>query len=167
MSVQCPLHTLGKLVAAGFGGDVVGGAGLFIVVGDDAAQKLGGVAATAAARHVYSRRGFGVFVIALAGDPLVHIRLVGFAAARHRDVQQGTAGGVAEHGVGGVGGDALRRVHGDRVAVGDVLTQVVPGEGGAGAVIEPAGGDPRVLCGGIDGVDLPAVAVAHRNQRPG
>jgi hypothetical protein len=47
VSVQCPLHTLGELVAAGVGGDVVGGAGLFIVVGDDAAQKLGGVEAAA------------------------------------------------------------------------------------------------------------------------
>lgn len=27
VSVQCPLHTLGELVAAGVGGDVVGGAG--------------------------------------------------------------------------------------------------------------------------------------------
>jgi hypothetical protein len=88
VSVQCPLHTLGELVAAGVGGDIVGGAGLFIVVGDDAAQKLGGVAATAAARYVYSRRGFGVFVIALAGRPLLHIRLIRLAAAGHGTVEQ-------------------------------------------------------------------------------
>lgn len=51
-------------------------------------------------------------------------------------------------------------VHGDRVAVGDVLAYVVAVEGDAGAVIEAFGGDPvgrRVNPG-----DAPAVAVAYR-----
>ena len=63
----------------------------------------------------------------------------------------------------GVGGDALRRVHGDRVAVGDVGAQVVAAEGGAGAVVDAAGGDAVVF--GVDGVDAPAAAVAHRIGR--
>jgi hypothetical protein len=49
---------------------------------------------------------------------------------------------------------------GDGVAVGDVPAQVVAGEGGAGAVVEAASGEALVF--GVDGVDLPAVAVAHR-----
>jgi hypothetical protein len=39
------------------GGDVVGGVGLFVVVGDDAAHELGGLAAAAAAGHVHTGVG--------------------------------------------------------------------------------------------------------------
>jgi hypothetical protein len=61
---------------------------------------------------------------------------------------------------GALGGDAVGAVHGDRVAVGDVLTQVVPGEGGAGAVIEAAGGDAAV--GGVHGVSVGRCAPGPR-----
>ena len=59
-----------------------------------------------AAHDVQAVGLLGVFVVAF-GDPLIQVGGVGVAAAGHRDVQQGTAGGFAEHGVGGVGGDAL------------------------------------------------------------
>ena len=47
-----------------FCGDVVGGVGLFVVVGDDGAHELGGVAAGAAAQGVQSVR-FGLLVLCL------------------------------------------------------------------------------------------------------
>ena len=67
---------------------------------------------------------------------------------------------LAEHGVGGVGGDPLGRVHGDRVPVVNVLVEVVAGEDGAGAVVEAPRGDAVVV--GVDGQDVPALSVAHR-----
>jgi len=106
------------------------------------------------------RGGLGVLMLAFPGQALVQMRGVGVAAAGQRHVQQGAGGGVAEHGVGGVGGDALGGVHGDGVAVGDVLAQVLTGKGGPGAIRQPARGDAMVF--GVDGVDAPAVAVAHR-----
>jgi hypothetical protein len=39
-------------MALGFGGDVVGGVGLFVVVSDDDAHELGGPSAGAAAQNV-------------------------------------------------------------------------------------------------------------------
>jgi len=49
-----------------------------------------------------------------------------------------------------VGGGALGGVHGDRVAVGDVLAQILTGEGGPGAIGHPPRGDAVVV--GVDGV---------------
>ena len=95
-----------------------------------------------------------MLVLAFAGDPLVQVGGVGVAAPGHRDVEQGAAGAFAEDGMGDLGGDALGGVHGNRIPVGDVPTQVVAGEGGAGTVIESAGGDPGVV--GVNGEDLPA-----------
>ena len=63
----------------------------------------------------------------------------------------------------GVGGNALGGVHGRGVAVGDVLGDVVGVEYGAAPVGEAFGGDPPGR--GVDGVDAPAVAVAHRILR--
>jgi hypothetical protein len=57
----------------GFCGDVVGGAGLLVVVGDDAAHQGSGVSAGAAARHVHTGGGLGVFMVAFPGDPLIQI----------------------------------------------------------------------------------------------
>jgi hypothetical protein len=54
-------------------------------------------------------------------------------------------------------------VHSDGISAGDVLAEVVTAEGGAGSVVEAACGDAVML--GVDGVDLPAVAVAHRVGR--
>jgi hypothetical protein len=84
----------------------VGRAGLLVVVRDDAADHGGGVAAGAAAHDVQAV-GLVVFVLAFAGDPLVQVGGVGVTATGHRHVQQGAAGGVSEHGVGALGGDAL------------------------------------------------------------
>ena len=67
-------------------------------------------AAGAAARHVHTGR-LGVLMLGFPGAPLVQIRGVGVAAAGQHHVQQGAGGGVAEYGVGGVGGDALGGVH--------------------------------------------------------
>src|SRR5260370_29270322 len=160
-AVEGPSDPVGqRLTVGGFGGDVVGGAGLVVVVGDDAAHQLGGVAAGAAASHVHTGGGLGVFVVAFPGDPLVQVGGVGVAATRQSDVQKSPAGGFTEDGVGGVGGDALGGVHSDGVAVGDVVAQGVPGARDARAVAESACGNPIVF--GVDGVDAPAVAVAHR-----
>ena len=71
-------YPVGEILAVGACRDLVGGAGPVVAGGDDA-----------------------------FGDPLIQVGGVGVAAAGHRDVQQGTVGGFAEHGVGGVGGDAL------------------------------------------------------------
>ena len=54
-----------RLTVGGFGGDVVGGAGPLVVVGDHGAHELGGVAAGAAASRVHTGGGLGVFVLAL------------------------------------------------------------------------------------------------------
>ena len=73
-AVEGPLDPVGQLVGVGgFGGDVVGGAGLFVAVGDDGAHEVGGVAAAAAAGHVHTGGGLGVFVVAFAGDPLIQV----------------------------------------------------------------------------------------------
>src|SRR5262245_38110964 len=88
---------------------------------------------------------------------------VGCSTTCHSDVHQCPSGVVAENSVGAVGGDALGGVHGDGVAVGDVLSQVVAGEDGACVVVEAAGGDAVVV--DVDRVDAPAVAVAHRVGR--
>jgi hypothetical protein len=60
---------------------------------------------------VFSRNvqavGLGVFVLAFASDPLVHVRGVGFAAAGHRHVQRCAAGGFTEHGRCGVRRQAI------------------------------------------------------------
>jgi hypothetical protein len=69
-------------------------------------------------------------------------------------------GVLAEYGVGGVGGDPLGSVHGDRVAVGDVLPYVVAVEDDAGAVIESLRCQPVRF--GVDRGDAPTVSVAHR-----
>ena len=95
--VEQPVDPVGQLAGVGrFGGDVVGGAGLFVEVGDDGAHQLGGGAAAAAAGHVHTGSLFGVFVHAFPGDPLIQVSLVGFAAAGHRHVQQRPAGVFAE-----------------------------------------------------------------------
>jgi hypothetical protein len=94
----------------------VGGAGSVVAGGDDAAHLLGGVTAAAAAHHVQTV-GLGALVVAFAGDALLQVRAVGFTAAGHRGVKHRASGVFAEDGVGGVGGGALGRMHGDRVAV--------------------------------------------------
>jgi hypothetical protein len=65
--------------------------------------------------------------------------------------------------VGGVGGGALGGVHGDRVAVDDVLACVVASEDDAGAVIEAFGGQPVVVLGQErDGEPLPSTRLRRR-----
>jgi hypothetical protein len=54
---------------------------LFVVVGDDGAHELGGVAAGAAASHVHTGGGLGVLMLAFPGQALVQMRGVGVAAA--------------------------------------------------------------------------------------
>jgi hypothetical protein len=57
-AVEEPLDAVGQLAGVEcLGGDVVGGVGLFVVVGDDAAHELGGLAAAAAAAHVHTGVG--------------------------------------------------------------------------------------------------------------
>src|ERR1700739_496040 len=141
-----------------FCGDVVGGVGLFVMVGDDGARELSGVAAAAAAQDVQSVR-LGLLVLCLPRFALVELSGVGLAAAGQSDVQQCAGGVFAEHGVCGVGGDALGGVHADGIAVGDVLAQIVAGKGGAGAVVEAAGGGAGGL--GVGGEHPPTGAGVH------
>ena len=70
-AVEEPLDAVGQLLTVGvFGGDVVGGVGLFVVVGDDGAHELVGLAATAAAGHVHTGGGLSVLVVTFPGEPL-------------------------------------------------------------------------------------------------
>ena len=69
------------------------------------------------------------------------------------------AGGVPEHGVGRVGGNALSGVHGGGVTQGDVFADVLGGEHGQSVIVEAPGGDAAIC--GVDGVHAPTVAVAH------
>ena len=85
----------------------------------------------------------------MLGGPFVEVGGVGVAATGHGDVEHRAGGVLAEHGVGGVGGDALGGVHGDGVAVGDVLANVVAVEDDAGVVVEASGGEAVVV--GVDG----------------
>ena len=70
-AVQQPAHPIGQLIAVCRLGDVVGGAGLLVVVGDDGAHELGGVPAGAAAQDVHTWR-IGVFVLGFCCSALVH-----------------------------------------------------------------------------------------------
>ena len=79
------------------------------------------VLATAAGHDMICLGGSSrVFVLAGA---LVEENRVGVTAPGHGDVGQCAGGGFAQDGVAGVGGDALGGVHGDGVAVGDVLAE--------------------------------------------
>jgi hypothetical protein len=99
-------------------------------------------------------------VLVFADDAFVQIDGVGVAAAGHGDVKQCAGGVFAENYVDGVSGDTLCAVHGDGIAMSDVLAQVLAGESGAGAIGEAAGSNAIVVR--VDGVDAPAVSVAHR-----
>src|SRR5271166_1591559 len=138
-------------------GDVVGGLGLVVVVGDDGAHQCGGLSAGASAHDVHTG-WVGVLVVVFAGHPLIQLGGVGFAAAGHRHVQRGAAGVFAEDGVHGVGGGALAGVRRGRVSVGDVLAQVVPGKQCPRSVGEASGRDPLLVV--VDGEHGPPVAVA-------
>jgi hypothetical protein len=92
-----------------------------IVVGKDAADEIGGFAAVAAVPEM-GAFGFLLTVFVITADALVDTGGVGVPTAGHRDVEQCAAGVLAEHSVASVGGDALGRVHGDRIAEVDVLT---------------------------------------------
>ena len=144
----------------GAGGDVVGSVGLVVVVGDDAARQVGRFAVGAAPGDVHTGVGVGVFVVAFPCQASIQVGGVGVAAAGQGDVSHRAGTVCAKNRVGALGGDTLGGVHSNRIPVGDVLVEVVPGEHGAGTVIEAAGGDPIVL--GVNGVDAPALPVAHR-----
>ncbi|WP_302680147.1 hypothetical protein [Mycobacterium avium] len=116
--------------------------------------------------------GLDVFSqIIVGGAVLVGVDVVGVAAAGQRDIGQVAAGGLTEDGVGGArgqrvtGGGSLGGVHGHRVAVVDVLGQVLAGEHSAGPISETASIDAVVV--GVDFVDPPAVPVAYRVGRLG
>lgn len=91
----------------GLGGDVVSGAGLLVTVTHDAAHQLGGLMAGAAARHMHPRLLVGVFMLGFGAPPLIEVGVVSLAAAGHGDVEQIAGGGLAQHGMRGVGGDPL------------------------------------------------------------
>ncbi len=146
-----------QLFAVTVGCDIVGGLGPLVTVGDNCAHQCRSLSRCAAAHNVYSGR-VGVLVITLAGHPLVHLAVVGFAPARHRHVQPCAADVFTQHSVRGVRGGALASMNRDRIAVGDVVAQVVAAEGGAGARASSACGDPIVF--GVDRDDSPPVAVA-------
>ena len=61
-----------------FCGDVVGGVGLFVMVGDDGAHELSRVAGAAAAQDVQSVR-LGLLVLCLPRFALVEVSGVGLA----------------------------------------------------------------------------------------
>jgi len=65
-AVEQAAHPIRQHAVCGVGGDVVGGAGLFVVVGGDGAHKVGGGAAGAAASHGHTGDELGVLVVALA-----------------------------------------------------------------------------------------------------
>ena len=67
-----PADPVGQLATiVGLHSDVVGGVGLGVASGDEAARELGGLAVGAAARHVHTRLLVGVFVFGFAGLPLI------------------------------------------------------------------------------------------------
>lgn len=98
-------------------------------------------------------------MVGFAAKSTVDVGLIGFAAAAHAHVGQCTAGGFTDGGVCGVGGVALRRMHGDGIAEADMPTQVVAFEDDARIVGAPFGGDAVGHL--VDAGDAPAIAVAH------
>jgi len=88
------------------------------------------------------RYRFGVFVVGFLAELLVEERLVVVPAAGHHHIGHRSRGALAQNRVGAVGGHALRRVHGRRVAQRDVFFEVVGLEDGAG------GGTCRCKCNG-------------------
>jgi len=106
--------------------------------------------------------GTGVAVFGRLGLVLVPVGVVGLADTRHRHVQRCAACIFAQHGVAGVGGDALGRVHRDGIPVGDVLTHIVAAEDG-GPVGQSTSGDPVAV--GVDGGHPPTISIAHRISR--
>ena len=101
-AVQQAADLIGQLVAGGLRSDAVGRARLVVVVGDDGADELAGVAARAATHDVHAVRLL-TSVLRLR-EALVEVGGVGVAAAGHGDVQQCAGGVFAEHRVGRVGG---------------------------------------------------------------
>lgn len=148
----------------GVGGGVVRRAGSLVAT-DDLAQRPASLGGGAAVGKVHPVRKITVLVVAFPDRAVVEVSVVGLAAAGECDVGQVAAGGISEHGVGGVGGDALCGVHGDRVSELHMLTQIVTAEHGPRLVTVSAGCDAGMLGGVIDGDDLPALPVAH--GRPG
>jgi hypothetical protein len=136
-----------------------------VVVGGDAAKVLGCCVFGAVPQLVDLAFGKRVTVAVLGFCAVagVDVGVVGLAAAGHGDVGHRPAGAFADDGVGGVGGDALGRMHRNCVAQGDVLGEVVGVEDDAGVVGKALSGNPiRVW---VDGGDAPAVAVADLISR--
>src|SRR5262245_65704057 len=127
------------MVGPGGGTGSVSGAGALVVCRDDVAQQRGSVAAAAATRLVDAVPA--VFVVSFSDRALMKVGGVGCSTTCHSDIHQCTSGAFAENSMGAVGGDTLGGVHGDGVAVVDVLAQILASEDGAGVVIEAAGGD--------------------------
>jgi len=96
-------HAFRQCGAVGLGSDLMCSDWL-VVVGDDGARETTGVESGAAVHDMRAvQRAKAIF---LFGGPLVDVGGVGFAAARDDHVEHRSGGVLAEHGVGGVGGDA-------------------------------------------------------------
>src|ERR1700737_1318658 len=141
----------------GSGSDLVCGDWL-VGGGDDGAGETTGVGSGAAVHDI--RAGLRAKAIFLFGGPFVQVGVVGFAATCHGHVEHRALGVLAEHGLGGVGGDPFGAVHGDRVAVGDVLAYIAVEECASSVVIESAGDQSVIFA--VDLRDAPALPVAHR-----
>ena len=116
---------VGRAHTLGLGCNTVGGNWPAAVIGDDRSSEATGVPAGSALSALHA---VDVLAVILTFDwTLIQVGGVGVAPSGHRDVRQGAAGVFAQHGVGRIGGDALCGVHGDGVAVGDVLTDIVVG----------------------------------------
>jgi integrase len=81
------------MFAFGGGTDIVSAAGTLVVSSNDVAQQVGGVAAAAATCHV-DVFVLAVLVVSFTGRALIEVGHVGFAATRHRDVQDAKFGAL-------------------------------------------------------------------------
>ena len=79
---------------------------------------------------------------------------------------KGSAGVFAEHSVAGVGGDALGRMHGDRIPEADMLAQVVTIEDDTGVGPQVVRRQPDSSWASMPAY-APPVPVTHRRQRLG
>ena len=122
------LHTRWQLLGIAAAGDVVRWLRPRVMVGYDGAYQGGGLSAGIRAHNVHTRR-VGVLMVTFTGRPLVQVSDIGLTPACHRDVQHCAAGTFSRHRVRGVGCCALAGVHGDGIAVSDVLAQVLAAEG--------------------------------------
>ena len=98
---------------------VCGGRGL-VVIGEDAADEVGGFVAIAAVLDV-GAVGLLDAVFVVAAGASVEVGRVVVTAAGQGDVEQCAAGVLTQHRVAGAGSDTLGGVHGDRVPEADVL----------------------------------------------